>query len=82
MQSEGLAECDTKEVLTTFTKVLDDPERVAKLLEHIRYRTGLLLERRPDVFGFAHLTFQEYLAARAIHEGTDLALRQTIGTGA
>lgn len=72
MQLEGLAECSASEVLATFTKVLDDSERATKLLEHIRYRTGLLLERRPDVFGFAHLTFQEYLAARGIHEGNQL----------
>jgi len=72
MQLEGLAECSASEVVTTFTNVLGDSERAAKLLEHIRYRTGLLLERRPDVFGFAHLTFQEYLAARAIHEGNQL----------
>ena len=69
MQLEGLVECSVREVLATFTKILDDPERADKLLEHIRYRTGLLLERRPDVFGFAHLTFQEYLTARGIHEG-------------
>ncbi|MBD2235012.1 NACHT domain-containing protein [Phormidium tenue] len=77
MQLEGLAECSASEVLATFTKVLDDSERATKLLEHIRYRTGLLLERRPDVFGFAHLTFQEYLAARGIHEGNQLDVDAT-----
>ncbi|MGB0563486.1 MAG: NACHT domain-containing protein, partial [Spirulinaceae cyanobacterium] len=74
MQLEGLAECSVSEVLATFTKVLDDLERATQLLEHIRYRTGLLLERRPDVFGFAHLTFQEYLAARGVHEGNRLGV--------
>lgn len=34
----------------------------------------LLLERRPNIFGFAHLTFQEYLAARAVHEGNRLGV--------
>lgn len=29
---------------------------------------GLLLEREPDLFAFAHLTFQEYLAAHHIRE--------------
>ena len=33
-----------------------------------------LLERRPDIFAFAHLTFQEYLAARAVHEGNQLVI--------
>jgi hypothetical protein len=74
MQADDRAECDADEVQAIFAKVLDDPERAARLLEHIRYRTGLLLERRPDVFGFAHLTFQEYLAARAVHEGNQLGI--------
>jgi len=69
MQKEDRAEYDAVQVKEIFATVLGDSERSAKLLEHIRYRTGLLLERRPDIFGFAHLTFQEYLAARAVHEG-------------
>ena len=69
MQADDSAEYESDQVLAIFTDVLQDAARASKLLEHIRYRTGLLLERRPNVFGFAHLTFQEYLAARAIHEG-------------
>jgi NACHT domain len=74
MQKEDLAECEADRVKEIFTMVLNDSERAYQLLEHIRYRTGLLLERRPSVFGFAHLTFQEYLAARAIHEGNRLGV--------
>jgi hypothetical protein len=55
-------------------RALGDRNRARKLLEHIRYRTGLLLERRPGIFAFAHLTFQEYLAARAVHEGNLLGI--------
>lgn len=74
MQTEDRAEYEADRVREVFTTVLGDSERATKLLEHIRYRTGLLLERRPNVFGFAHLTFQEYLAARAIHEGNRLSI--------
>ncbi len=69
MQADDRAEYEGDKVQETFTWVLGEPARAERLLEHIRYRTGLLLERRPNVFAFAHLTFQEYLAARAVHEG-------------
>ncbi|MEK7398175.1 MAG: hypothetical protein AAB116_14690, partial [Candidatus Poribacteria bacterium] len=49
--------------------VLGEPALAEKLLENIRYWTGLLIERRSGIFAFAHLTFQEYLAALAVHEG-------------
>jgi NACHT domain len=74
MQKEDRAEYEATQVKEVFTVVLDNAERATQLLEHIRYRTGLLLERRPNVFGFAHLTFQEYLAARAVHEGNQLGV--------
>lgn len=37
------------------------------LLEDIETRSGLLTERSLDVFGFTHLTLQEYLVAKHIH---------------
>ncbi|WP_445633311.1 hypothetical protein NSTC745_04960 [Nostoc sp. DSM 114161] len=74
MQTEDRAEYNAVQVQEILATVLGDSERAARLLEHIRYRTGLLLERRPGIFGFAHLTFQEYLAARAVHEGNQLGV--------
>jgi hypothetical protein len=69
MQANDRAECDVEDVRKSFIRTLGDAERGSQLLEHIRYRSGLLVERRPEVFAFAHLTFQEYLAARAVQEG-------------
>jgi len=74
MQADDRAEYEADKVQQIFAMVLGDPVRAEKLLEHIRRRTGLLLERRPGAFAFAHLTFQEYLAARAIHEGNRLGI--------
>ncbi|MFN8634032.1 MAG: NACHT domain-containing protein [Chloroflexota bacterium] len=74
MQADDRAEYEEAQVRAIFRDVLGDAERADRLLEHVRYRTGLLLERRPGVFAFAHLTFQEYLAARAVHEGNRLGI--------
>jgi hypothetical protein len=74
MQAVDLAECEVKRVKEVFSKTLGDSHRAQQLLEHIRYRTGLLFERRNGVFAFAHLTFQEYLAAEAISRGNLLGI--------
>jgi hypothetical protein len=74
MQADDRAEYEADKVQRIFAMVLDNPARAEKLLEHIRRRTGLLLERRPGAFAFAHLTFQEYLAARAVYEGNRLSI--------
>lgn len=74
MQADDKAEYEVERVRAVFAKALADGERADHLLEHIRYRAGLLVERRPEVFAFAHLTFQEYLAAQAIHEGNHVGL--------
>jgi formylglycine-generating enzyme required for sulfatase activity len=46
---------------------LDDAEKEAsRFLDDVRQYSGLLAERGPDAYGFVHLTFEEYLAARHI----------------
>jgi HEAT repeat protein len=48
------------------------PDRYARLfLRVIQERAGLLIESEPDTYRFSHLTFQEYLAARAVADRDD-----------
>lgn len=57
MQVDDRAEYEADRVEAIFAGFLENNERAKALLEHIRYRSGLLLERRPNTFAFAHLTF-------------------------
>ena len=61
------AEIEEREVVQHFAERLPDLGRPAsdakRIVEEIRDRSGLLVERRPGYFGFSHLTFQEYLCA-------------------
>jgi HEAT repeat protein len=48
------------------------PDHQAELfLRVIQERAGLLVESEPDTYRFSHLTFQEYLAARAAADRED-----------
>jgi HEAT repeat protein len=47
----------------------DDPEiieAVNDFLHRVRHHTGVLVERAPKQYGFMHLTFEEYFAAREL----------------
>ncbi len=45
----------------------DEAEEIVK---EIRVRSGMLVERRPGMYAFSHLTFQEYLTAvEIVHAG-------------
>ncbi len=47
--------------------VIEEAEREAhRFLNDVREYSGLLAERGPDAYGFVHVTFEEYLAARHI----------------
>ena len=71
MQAQGVAEVEENEVEKSFRDSLKEVGKRTKaklLLDNIRDRSGLLMERRPHIYGFSHLTFQEYLAALSINQ--------------
>lgn len=63
--AEITAEITLSELLATLREL--HPERslawAERLVQIIQLRAGLLVEKRPNLFGFPHRTFQEYLAA-------------------
>jgi len=64
MHDEDRAEYTAAQVLRVLEAALQDKARARRLLDHLRQRSGLFLERRPGVFAFAHLSFQESLSQK------------------
>lgn len=74
LHDRHVAEATDDDVLRVFASKLPElgvsPDNAARMLEEIRDRSGMLMERRPKVFGFSHLGFQEYLTAHEyVHAG-------------
>ncbi|SPF52239.1 conserved hypothetical protein [Candidatus Sulfopaludibacter sp. SbA4] len=61
------AEVPESDVVRHFAVVLPQigqpQEHALRIVREIRDRSGVLVERRPGIFAFSHLTFQEYLTA-------------------
>jgi len=57
-----------KQIAAQLSKIGMKPSDAPIILNDIRERSGVLVERSPGIFGFQHLAFQEYLAACHISE--------------
>jgi formylglycine-generating enzyme required for sulfatase activity/energy-coupling factor transporter ATP-binding protein EcfA2 len=83
MHEQSIKEIDTGPLRDLLAKQLAgaDPREtdaaVARFLNVIQERTGLLIARAEGTYAFSHLTFQEYLAALAI-AGKDDYLEYTL----
>ncbi|MEM6400447.1 MAG: tetratricopeptide repeat protein, partial [Cyanobacteria bacterium P01_D01_bin.116] len=53
-------------------------EAVEEFLRKVRETTGLFVERTPGFYGFMHLTFEEYFAARYIADNDQSEILQLI----
>ncbi|WP_018682278.1 NACHT domain-containing protein [Actinokineospora enzanensis] len=70
MMSRGVRQLPRLEVLEQFTKLLRRLSTPLNAEDYLRetMSDGLLVEWEKDEFGFAHMTFQEYLAATHIQD--------------
>ncbi|TBR59538.1 histidine kinase, partial [Westiellopsis prolifica IICB1] len=53
-------------------------QAVGEFLRKVRETTGLFVERTPGVYGFMHLTFEEYFAARYIADNDQSEILELI----
>ena len=81
-----VTEMEVQEQLATKMAELNDAEpesdlvrqAVEEFLRKVRETTGLFVERAPGVYGFMHLTFEEYFAARYIADNDQSKIQELI----
>jgi tetratricopeptide (TPR) repeat protein len=81
-----VTETEVQQQLATKMAELNDAEpesdlvrqAVGEFLRKVRETTGLFVERAPGVYGFMHLTFEEYFAARYIADNDQSKIQELI----
>src|ERR1019366_9088630 len=63
-EQKGAADIQEEKLVAALLRVAGSGVHHAQVLEYIRDRAGLIINRGERVYGFPHRTFQEYLAAR------------------
>jgi formylglycine-generating enzyme required for sulfatase activity len=72
----GIGELKLKRALVRLSEGGNDWNWADQMVEVMKFRAGLLLEREPEVFSFPHRTFQEFLA------GAHLSIQRNFATQA
>jgi formylglycine-generating enzyme required for sulfatase activity len=67
-EQTGAADIPEEKLVAALLRVAGSGVHHAQVLEYIRDRAGLIINRGEWVYGFPHRTFQEYLAARYLTE--------------
>jgi formylglycine-generating enzyme required for sulfatase activity len=80
--SEGLADIPEHRILKALAALKSDDENpngdlnwAQNLVNLMKVRAGILLERQPETFTFPHRTFQEYLAGAYLASQIDFATK-------
>jgi len=72
MHERGLRETERRDVERVIGDALpsvgESPASAGEFLVEVRARSGLLVERGLGLYGFSHLTFQEYLTASTLSD--------------
>ncbi|MBI3732071.1 MAG: HEAT repeat domain-containing protein [Chloroflexi bacterium] len=78
--SEGEVKDQLAQALGTWRGLPPDHQDVEtavdEFLQRVREHTGIFVERAPKVYGFMHLTFEEYFAARELVRRRDQTARR------
>jgi len=76
-EGEGLADIGELQLEKALAALHPDENRdwAHQVIEAMRLRAGLLLERAPEVYTFPHRTFQEYLAGAHLSTQAEFARR-------